>query len=80
MCATARSRSTSASSLGNAVRDQHVDAAEASLVQSLKEKSRAIEAAANAAAEEDAARAAKVVTTARRGVQPPRLKTQTKRI
>ena len=36
-----------------------IDAAEASLVQSLKEKSRAIDAAAAAAAEEDAARAAK---------------------
>ena len=36
-----------------------IDAAEASLVQSLKEKSRAIDAAATAAAEEDAARAAK---------------------
>ena len=36
-----------------------VNAAEASLVQSLKEKSRAIDAAAAAAAEEDAARAAK---------------------
>ena len=38
----------------------HIDEAEASLVQSLKEKSRAIDAAAAAAAEEDAARAAKV--------------------
>ena len=36
-----------------------IDAAEASLVQSLKEKSRSIDAAATAAAEEDAARAAK---------------------
>ena len=43
----------------------HVDAAEASLVESLKEKSRAIEAAANAAAEEDAARAAKVAADAK---------------
>ena len=37
----------------------HVDDAEASLVQSLQEKHRAIDAAATAAAEEDAARAAK---------------------
>ena len=42
----------------------HVNAAEASLVQSLKEKSRAIDAAATAAAEEDAARAAKVAADA----------------
>ena len=42
----------------------HVDEAEASLVQSLKEKSRAIDAAAAAAAEEDAARAAKVAADA----------------
>ena len=41
-----------------------IDAAEASLVQSLKEKSRAIDAAAAAAAEEDAARAAKVAADA----------------
>jgi hypothetical protein len=43
----------------------HVNAAEASLVQSLKEKSRAIDAAAAAAAEEDAARAAKVAADAK---------------
>ena len=42
----------------------HVDDAEASLVQSLKEKHRAIDAAAAAAAEEDAARAAKVAADA----------------
>jgi hypothetical protein len=42
-----------------------IDAAEASLVQSLKEKSRAIDAAAAAAAEEDAARAAKVAADAK---------------
>jgi hypothetical protein len=42
----------------------HVNAAEASLVQSLKEKSRAIDAAAAATAEEDAARAAKVAADA----------------
>ena len=42
----------------------HVNAAEASLVESLKEKSRAIDAAAAAAAEEDAARAAKVAADA----------------
>ena len=41
-----------------------IDAAEASLVQSLKDKSRAIDAAATAAAEEDAARAAKVAADA----------------
>ena len=41
-----------------------IDAAEASLVQSLKIKSRAIDAAAAAAAEEDAARAAKVAADA----------------
>merc|ERR1719399_2790532 len=41
-----------------------IDAAEASLVQSIKEKSRAIDAAATAAAEEDAARAAKVAADA----------------
>ena len=41
-----------------------VDEAEASLVQSLKEKSRAIDAVAAAAAEEDAARAAKVAADA----------------
>jgi hypothetical protein len=43
----------------------HVNAAEASLVQSLTEKSRAIDAAAVAAAEEDAARAAKVAADAK---------------
>ena len=43
----------------------HVDDAEASLVQSLQEKHRAIEAAAAAAAEEDAARAAKVTADAK---------------
>merc|ERR1719281_296455 len=42
----------------------HIDEAEASLVQSLKEKSRAIDAATTAAAEEDAARAAKVAADA----------------
>ena len=42
-----------------------IDEAEASLVQSLKEKSRAIDAAAAAAAEEDAARAAKVAADAK---------------
>mmetsp|Transcript_17120 Transcript_17120/g.45010 ORF Transcript_17120/g.45010 Transcript_17120/m.45010 type:complete len:319 (+) Transcript_17120:126-1082(+) len=42
----------------------HVDDAEASLVQSIKEKHRAIDAAAAAAAEEDAARAAKVAADA----------------
>ena len=42
-----------------------VNDAEASLVQSLKEKSRAIDAAAAAAAEEDAARAAKVAADAK---------------
>jgi len=42
-----------------------VNDAEASLVQSLKEKSRAIDAAATAAAEEDAARAAKVAADAK---------------
>ena len=42
-----------------------IDAAEASLVQSLTDKSRAIDAAAAAAAEEDAARAAKVAADAK---------------
>jgi len=42
-----------------------IDEAEASLMQSLKEKSRAIDAAAAAAAEEDAARAAKVAADAK---------------